>query len=367
MIYIHIPFCDSKCYYCNFNSGVFNDDVKEKYFKSLEDEIIASSQKFKQKTVCSVYIGGGTPSSVNETYILRIINTVKNNYNVSEDAEISIEANPCSVSKEKLATYKQCGVNRISFGVQSLSNKLLKLIGRKHNKQTAINAIKTAKSVGFDNINADLLIGIPKQSYKALKASVKTLIKQGVTHISAYMLINEHGTKLTNMINSGLKTVSEDKCVKFYNKLVKFLENKGFNRYEISNFAMPNNQCQHNIGYWDMKEYVGFGLSAHSFYCDSRFENNSDIKDYIKNNWTISKETLTPSEIIEETIMLGLRQAKGVNISKLNKLGFDVLKQKQNEIEYLKTNGFIEVENDHIKVNKNSFGVTNQIILKLIP
>lgn len=366
MIYVHIPFCDSKCYYCNFCSGLYNEQVKEEYFKNLIQEIENSSNK--NTTISSIFIGGGTPTSVQEKYIEQVINTIKNCFNVSNNAEITIEANPCSSTKEKLQKYYNLGFNRISFGVQSLNNKCLKLIGRRHNSKKAIYAINLAKEIGFNNISCDILIGIPNQSYLTLKTTVKNLLKQDINHISCYMLINEEGTVLTNQINENkVKVVNDEKCVKYYNKINKYLYNKKLFRYEISNFAQKGYESKHNKGYWDLTEYYGFGLSAHSFIQNQRCENTSNMHQYLQGNYCYKKETLTNQEVIEERIMLGLRTKQGVSIKNLNFLGYDILSQKKKELMFLKNNGFIDYNNDYIFINDEYFGISNNIILKLLP
>lgn len=366
MIYVHIPFCDSKCFYCNFCSGIFNDNIKEKYFKKLIDEIKFNSNKNFE--ISSIYIGGGTPTSVDEKYIELILKTIKKYYKVSKNAEITIEANPCSTTEINLRKYLKCGINRISFGVQSLNNKCLKLIGRKHNKKQAIKSIKLALKCGFKNVSADVLIGIPKQNYRKLKNTIRTLIKLKINHISCYMLINEKGTKLTKLIeNKKIKIVSDDKCVQYYNKINMFLKKHKYYRYEISNFANINCQCKHNIGYWQLKEYYGFGLNAHSFIDGKRYSNVCDIKKYIESDFDYEKENLSNLEIIEEMIMLGLRTKFGVDVEKLKKFGYDILIEKKSKLEYLLKNGVLLIENNNISVCESYYGVINQIILKLLP
>ena len=363
MIYVHIPFCDSKCFYCNFCSAKYDEKIKEKYFKKLVEEIKFNSNK--DKNITSIYIGGGTPSSVNEKYIKLIINELKNNFNIDKNAEISIEANPCSITESKLKTYKQIGINRISIGVQSLNNKQLKIIGRKHTKKQAINAIKIAKKY-FNNVNCDLLIGIPNQNYLSLKHSVKCLLKQKINHISAYMLICENGTKLTKQIEQKqVKVASEDKCVDYYNKIVKYLKGKKYYRYEISNFALLGYECKHNLGYWNLTDYYGFGLSAHSHIDGFRYNNTTDMQEYLENKFDYQKEEISNEEKIEELIMLSLRTQKGVNINELKNLGYDILKQKGNVLNSLKD--FINVSQNYISIKDNKFGVCNQIILDLLP
>ena len=366
MIYIHIPFCDSKCYYCNFCSGVYGDKTKEEYFENLILEIKNSSNK--NTTISSIFIGGGTPSSVSKKYIEQIIETIKNCFNVNQNAEITIEANPCSVTLDKLQKYKEIGINRISFGVQSLDEKCLKLIGRKHTSKQAINAIKLAKIAGFTNISCDVLIGIPNQTYRILKNTVKTLLKQEITHISCYMLINEDGTLLTKQIKENkVEIVDDDKCVKFYNKLNMFLSQKNFFRYEISNFSKIGYECKHNCGYWDLTEYYGFGLSAHGFIDGRRYENVENINKYLHGEFCNNVETLSNNEIIEELIMLGLRTKQGVSVKRLKDFGYDIFKNKNETLQILKNNGFIDYNKEFIFITKDYFGICNNIILKLLP
>ena len=322
----------------------------------------------KNNIISSIYIGGGTPSSVDEKYIKKILNIIKENFIISSDAEITIEANPCSITYSKLLLYKEIGINRLSIGVQSLNNKSLKIIGRKHNKKQAINAIKLAKKCGFNNINCDLLIGIPNQNYFSLFNSIKKLIKLKIQHISAYMLINEKGTHLTNLIEQRkVKVASEDKSVCYYNKIRKYLKSSDYNRYEISNFSKPGFECKHNLGYWDLTEYYGFGLSAHSYVFESRYSNGTRMQDYLDFDFNYQKEKLSSSEKIEELIMLGLRTTKGVSIQDLNALGYDILNEKIDTLKMLETNGFIKVEDGYIQITSDNFGVANQIILKLLP
>ncbi len=366
MIYIHIPFCDSKCLYCNFVSGIYDEYLKKQYFKKINEEI-----KFNANIdyhITSIYIGGGTPSSVDSKYILEILKNIFELYYVDKNAEITIETNPASLTSDKLLDYKRGKINRLSIGVQSLNNKCLKVIGRKHTKKMALKAITLAQKYGFHNINTDVLIGIPKQNFFVLKSTIKRLVKAKVTHISAYMLINEPNTPLTNMIESQkVKVVDEDKCVKYYNKIVMFLKKRDFKRYEVSNFAKNNYECKHNIGYWQCENYLGFGVSSHSYLLGERYYNTSNIKEYLQSDFVYNKNKLSVNEKIEEFIMLGLRTKYGINIEKLKKLGYDVLSRKKQEIVMLVKNGFIKISNGCLVVCEDKFGVLNQIILKLLP
>ena len=379
-IYVHIPFCMSKCSYCSFVSKCANEKEIKKYFNMLNVQILAESGLFKNKIITSIYFGGGTPSFVDSKYIAEVLKTINQYYNVSENAEITIECNPCSTTIEKLKNYKKFGINRISFGIQSLSDKCLKIIGRKHNKKMAIQAIKNAKNVGFLNISCDLLIGIPYQTTSILLNNIANLAKLGINHISAYMLMLEEGTKLYEqvVINHSLTIADDDECVNMYNKAYSFLTKLGYKRYEISNFALTGYECKHNINYWDMGEYVGFGLSAHSYYNGiriSRFYNFDDYYNYVREKYILrikpnklpEQELLTNQQKIEECLMLGLRQTKGVNIKILNNLGYNLIEVKKNTIKMLISKNIIDCNDNYLYITSNNFGATNQIILDLLP
>jgi len=365
-IYIHIPFCASKCNYCSFVSKPASVLEQKKYVDFLCTEIKNKSELFNKKICKTVYFGGGTPSLISDSLIKKILQIIKLNYNLSKNAEISIECNPCTISKQKLKKYLKYGINRISFGIQSFFDGELKILGRRHNCIQAQNAVLLAKEVGFKNISADVMIGIPNQTKDSLKGSIKKLISLGVTHISAYMLMLEQDTPLCEMVNKKALTVaSDDDCVDMYNMAYKLLKQNGFTRYEISNFAKQGFECRHNINYWDMGEYVGFGVSAHSYYCGERIANSNNFSDYY-NGKNIKIEKLTNKMKIEETIMLGLRQKKGVSIKKLKSLGYDILSIKSDEMNMLKNNKLVKIESGQLKITPKNFGVTNAIVLKLI-
>lgn len=379
-IYVHIPFCMSKCSYCSFISKNATENEIAKYFEYLNVQIVAECGIFKDKEISTIYFGGGTPSFVDVKYITETIRTIKQYYNIDKNAEITIECNPCSTTIDKLKEYKKDGFNRISFGVQSLDDDCLKIIGRRHNKQMAIDAIKMAQKVGFVNISADLLIGIPKQTQNMLLEDIKTLSSLGVKHISAYMLMLEESTKLYEqvVINHTLNVVNDDDCVNMYNCAYSLLKQLNFNRYEISNFAICGYESRHNVNYWDMGEYVGFGVSAHSFYNGYRIEGFNRFEDYykfIREKYILrmrpsimpNQEKLSSLQKIEECIMLGLRQAKGINLSKLKNLGYDIVNEKTETINALKQNKIIDFDDNYLFVTPNNFGACNQIILELLP
>ena len=365
-IYVHIPFCIAKCKYCSFVSAPAEKEEMERYVNFLCAEIKQKSNLFNDKLCTSIYFGGGTPSLIDEKLIQKILNTIKNNYKISKNAEISIECNPCTINKKKLINYLNFGINRISFGVQSFCENELKSIGRLHNVNEAKNAIKMAKEVGFNNISADIMIGIPNQTKESLNKTINEVVELDVNHISCYMLMLEENTPLfEEVINGKVSVASEDECVQMYNMVYEQLKQRGYDRYEISNFAKTGFECKHNLGYWNLSEYIGFGVSAHSYYNNRRIANSDKMEDYLcyKN---ITIEELSNEQKVEEMIMLGLRCSSGVDINELKKLGFDIINEKYQEIKQLKDGGLIVIENNRIKVTPNNFGVCSAIILKLI-
>lgn len=365
-IYVHIPFCAAKCNYCSFVSGTASKTQIEKYIDYLCDEIKEKSNFFANKTCSTIYFGGGTPSLISEKYIEKVLKTIKKCYKLCKNTEISIECNPCTVNLRKLKKYFDIGINRISFGVQSTSLLELKLLGRRHTARQAIEKIKRAKKVGFKNISADVMIGIPEQNTTSLEKTLNNLLALDLQHISAYMLMIEKNTPLEKQVRCReVKVADDDTCVELYNFVYNKLKAKGFHRYEISNFAMKGFECKHNINYWKLGEYIGFGVSAHSFYDGKRIANSNKISEYMQNK-NISVEKLSSKEKIEEYIMLSLRLKSGINLTKLKEMGYNLLQEKQKEISKLKNLKLISVCGNHLKIRERAFGLCNAIVLELI-
>jgi len=282
-LYIHIPFCESKCHYCNFVSFKKSNIHKEQYIQYLLKEIKLNATK--DFLVNTIFIGGGTPSCLREGDILKISNAIKENFNLSKELEFTIEANPNSFTLEKAKEYVKAGINRISFGLQSANNKILKTINRIHTKKDFINAVKLAKQVGLKNINSDILIGLPNQKLKDVKRTLKLIIKLNLPHVSCYSLILEEKTPLFKMVeNKKLKLPQEDKTLKMYDYTLNYLEKHKIFRYEVSNFAKLEKECMHNLTYWNLSNYLGLGLNAHSKIENERFENFSDFKNRRSSN-----------------------------------------------------------------------------------
>lgn len=334
--------------------------MQKRYVQTLIKEI--EETKYKRK-VSSIFFGGGTPSILPAEDIKEIMLAIKSKFTLTKNAEISIECNPNSITEEKLKIYKNLGFNRISFGVQSLDDDVLKLIGRVHNRSEALQAINLANIAGFTNINADLLLGIKEN--KNISRDIEELKAAGVTHISAYMLILEHGTPLEILAKQNkVKLLSEDESVAQYEEYLKVLRQNGFYRYEISNFALKGYKCKHNINYWECGEYLGFGVAAHSYINGTRYSNTENILEYIENYTNKSYEKLTNQEKLEELIMLGLRTKRGVSLKKLEELGYKVLENK-NALKMLSL-GIIKLNSTHLYITSKNFGIANQIILRLV-
>lgn len=354
-IYIHIPFCKHKCYYCDFISYCNKDKLIDKYIDAVKKEIkiyFENEELLKEYDITTIYIGGGTPSYIDSKYIVDILNLIKSklekaNITKIKDIEITIELNPGTVNKEKLMDYKKANINRLSIGLQSTNDDILKQIGRIHNYEEFKQNYGLARAVGFDNINVDLMIGLPNQSIEDVKNSLKNIINLEPEHISVYSLILEEGTTLEKLINEKkLELVDEETERQMYWLVKDILELNRYNHYEISNFCKDGKQSKHNINCWEQKEYIGIGAGAHSYLKNVRYANTSKLEKYIEiysklnrnkkeniefyNN--INKELENNIEIEEiqdveeqkkEYMLLGLRKTKGVEISKFKEKYID--------------------------------------------
>lgn len=380
-LYFHIPFCKSKCAYCNFISFANNAQTNS-YLKALLKEIDIVSKDFKDIIVNTVFIGGGTPSYMEEGVIKKLVIKIKENFNLSSNCEITIETNPESITTAKLIEYKEVGINRLSIGLQTSNDRLLKLINRPHTKKQYITAIKLAKQAGLTNINTDIMFSIPTQKFRDIKKTIKLLKKLKLKHISAYDLILEEGTPLYGRIkNKELKVASEKLSIKMQNYVVKKLNNKFFCRYEVSNYASfeasknIDYSCKHNLKYWNLEDYLGLGLASHSLVNNERFSNTENLKTYIDSlNKNIlpreNKKALTTNDIKIEFIMLGLRLTKGINLKEYKKRFIkDLLKEKEKDISQLLIAGLIELteNNQFLKATNKGFHLLNYIISCLTP
>ena len=365
-IYVHIPFCKKKCDYCDFISYCGKDDLIEKYVDSVKKEI--ENVKIKSE-ITTIYIGGGTPSYIDSKFIVQILEKIKEK-NVAQDAEITIEVNPGTVTQEKLQDYINCGINRISIGLQTTNDELLKQIGRIHNYEQFLETYKMAKKVGFKNINVDLMLGLPNQRIIDLKESLENVLKLAPKHISVYSLIVEDGTPIANKIENGkLKLPDDDLERNMYWYVKNTLELNGYKHYEISNFAKKGYESKHNMNCWNQMEYVGIGAAAHSYRDITRYSNIEDIKEYIKN---VQKGEFEKNRIIHEIqkeddskkefMLLGLRKIDGIKISEFkNKFGDNPIYLYRNELKKLSDEKLIIIQDDNIRLSNKGIDLANLV------
>ena len=359
-IYIHIPFCKQKCYYCDFVSFANQEGFQNKYFQMLKNEINDFFSKNKYE-ISTIYIGGGTPSFVDSEFIKEILKLIPNNH----ADEITIEVNPGTVTLEKLQLYKKIGINRLSIGLQSTQDRLLKKIGRIHTFEDFLNTYNMAKQVGFENINVDLMIGLPNQTIADIKQSLEIVTKLEPKHISVYSLIVEENTKIADLItNNELNLPDEELERNMYWYVKNYLELNGYNHYEISNFAKKGFESKHNLDCWNQEEYIGFGLAAHSYLNNTRFSNTEDLREYLNNGWKnkIIQEKQNENSKKYEYMLLGLRKIEGVSVQKFKeKFGQNPLFIFRNELNKLVNEGLLIVENDNIKLTNKGLDLANLV------
>ncbi len=361
-IYVHIPFCERKCNYCAFSSFVSSEEEREKYTNFIIKEI-ENFAKTNPKKVDTIFIGGGTPSLLENNLLGEIFKALRSGFDITPTAEITIECNPNSLTEEKLAFYKTLGINRISLGVQTLDEDGLKFIGRLHDRNLAINAVKMATKM-FDNVSVDLLIGVKDMEKEEFLSEIDLLTGLGITHISTYMLQVEKGTPLAKMTAKEKILPDDDDCIDVYNATAKRLKQHGFIQYEVSNFAKEGRECKHNQKYWTGEDYIGFGLSAHSYIDGTRWANASNFADYYAQK-TALKEKLTREQLITEHIMLGLRCNSGISKTHLASLDYDI--EKCEDFATFIERGIIKEEGDRLFLNPEYYGVNNFVIVHLLP
>lgn len=391
-IYVHIPFCKKRCSYCDFVSYAGKEDKIDQYFKALKNEI--ETYNLKDYNVTTIYIGGGTPSFVDSKYIKEIIQKINKGA-----IELTIEVNPGTITKQKIEEYKNCGINRLSIGLQSTNDNLLKEIGRIHTYDEFLNTYKLAKEAGFENINIDLMIGLPNQTIADLKHAINEIKKLEPKHVSVYSLIVEEGTKIEKQLSSGELQLPDDELERQMYWYVKDqLELLGYEHYEISNFAKKGYKSKHNWNCWEQKEYIGLGCAAHSYLNGVRYANTDNLEEYIKQFANIagveniggvknSEKIERPEEIkdlkeiknfnkcgriIEEVqsledqkneyMLLGLRKLEGVNISAFKaKYIENPLYKYRTQLEKLVKYNLIEINGNYIRLTNKGLDFANLV------
>lgn len=354
-IYIHIPFCKQACYYCDFHFST-NMESRTELVNALVTEIQLQKDYLQGENIRTIYLGGGTPSLLTPEELTFVLKSIRDEFSVNEDCEVTLEANPDDLSFPKLVSLKELGINRLSIGIQSFDDEVLKYLNRSHNSAAAVQSVQDARKAGFRNISIDLIYAIPSQSDKAWKRNITKALAVEPEHISAYSLTIEKQTVFGRWADKGkLKPSSEESAAVQMETLISMLEESGFLHYEISNFCKPGFVSRHNSSYWKQEKYLGLGPSAHSFNGVSRQYNVSNnhiyIRSILEGKIPFESEVLSNADKVNEYIMTGLRTSWGVSISRLkNEFGFDLLADQKEFVSNLLNRKLATIENDIFKL-----------------
>lgn len=370
-IYIHIPLCASRCAYCDFYSTT-DFSLQDELVECLCREIEQQQNYISTKKIETIYFGGGTPSLLTEANFQRLFETINANFDLSACLEITLEANPDDLTLDYISMLRRFPFNRISIGIQSLLDKELLLINRRHSAQQAIDCVANCKALGFANISVDIIYGYHSQTLEDLQCSVSKLLEMNIQHVSAYHLTYEKGTVLhQKLMRNEISTIDEELSLHMYQKLVEMLAQNGIVQYEISNFSLPGYESKHNSAYWSGKQYLGIGPSAHSFNGTSRKWNISSIKDYINginNGLNISElEELSPTDCYNDFIMTSLRTVRGIKLSVLkSKFGQEMLDYCLKNADKYLNNKTLYIDNNNLKCSQEGFLLSDGIISDLL-
>lgn len=357
-IYIHIPFCKTICSYCDFCKVIYFKEWVNKYLDELLKEV---KQYYKNEIIKTIYIGGGTPSSLSMEELTKLFSIIKL-IKLDKTYEFTFECNIDDLNKEKLELLNDNGVNRLSIGIQSFNQDNLILLNRKHDYNDVKSKIDLANSIGFKNINIDLIYAIPNQTIETLKQDLDLFTSLNITHISTYSLMIEPNTLLGT---KKIKSINEEDDYMMYNYIVNYLSNKGFNHYEISNFALNNYESKHNLVYWNNEEYYGFGVGASGFYKNIRYDNTRSLTNYLKGKYRLNENNLSISENIENALMLGFRKIKGINKKDFyNKYNINL--EDNAIIKKLVGEGRLIEDSTNIYIDSKYLYVSNNILVNFI-
>ena len=375
-LYIHIPFCVKKCAYCDFLSGPASNQQIEEYVQALIEEIRYYKEFVKKYEVSTVFWGGGTPSLLTGEQMKALMETLGQTFFIRQNAEITMEANPGTVTVEKLLACQKAGINRISFGLQSVNNEELKMLGRIHTYEEFLESYEAARKAGFQNINVDLISAIPKQTVSSWEQTLQTIISLQPEHISAYSLIVEEGTTFAKLYGEGCKLEhllpTEEDERRMYERTEELLREAGYHRYEISNYAKEGYECQHNLGYWERKEYLGLGLGASSLIEETRFHNTDEMEEYLRDasNPILlrrGQEKLDRQEQMEEFVFLGLRKIRGIQEEKFAEMfGEDIWDCYGKNLERVIKEGLLEREEGVLRLTRKGIDVSNYVFYEIL-
>ena len=376
-LYIHIPFCVSKCNYCDFNSYKMDQNLKTRYLEDLKIEMDFYKNELQEdnniKEITSIFIGGGTPSILTSNEIKELMLSIKERFNIKQDAEITMECNPGTLTIDKLKVMKESGINRLSIGLQAVQNYHLNAIGRIHTYEVFEKNYKEALNVGFKNINIDLMYALPNQKLEEWKESLQKIVALNPTHISAYSLILEEGTKLHDMYqNNEFEIIDEDTDIEMYNYTINYLKENGYNQYEISNYSKDGYECKHNIVYWNCDNYIGVGAGASGFIGDIRYSNVEGLDEYhnkiLSNEKPIENiEVLSIDDKIQEKIFMGLRMNNGIKFIDFKKqFDIDFEEKYKEKIKVLEENKLINKDEYGIRLTQKGREISNSVFIEFL-
>jgi oxygen-independent coproporphyrinogen III oxidase len=372
-LYIHIPFCRAKCHYCDFNSFCGREELIPAYFDALQKEIVLYASRLESHTFRTVFIGGGTPSLVEQEHIYNVLNTCRQYFKLDEGAEISIETNPGTLSYEKLLAYRVMGINRLSIGLQAWQEPLLKMLGRIHDREAFVQNFQQARKAGFQNINVDLIFGIPGQTLEDWSETLVNVARLEPTHLSCYSLKIEEGTPFGDRYETGELIPLEDELDRqMYERTLEFLNRRGYRHYEISNFARPGYECKHNLIYWKAESYIGLGAGAHSYFRDQRYSNPENLNEYIRRiqngelPWE-KIEKIDSAESMGEFMILGLRLTDGIGMKEFrDRYGRDLLEVYGKPVDKLLERALLEQEGDRLRLTPEGLDLANQVFMEFV-
>ncbi len=372
-LYLHIPFCAAKCNYCSFNSYAGLDDLHDRYVRAMCVELLQGVPGGGQGRLDTVFLGGGTPTVLSASQLTQILSVCCSAFSISPDVEISIEANPGTVDRDKLTALFRSGVNRLSIGVQSFNDRELRAIGRIHTAVEAIKAVEMAQAAGFSNLSVDLMYGLPGQSTESWKRSLETAMSLGLKHISIYNLTVEERTPFEKMVREGRLQLPGDEDVEIMDGITaEYIAAAGFEQYEISNYAKVGYQSRHNITYWENRDYFGFGAGAVSCLNGSRRRNTENPKEYChlvegEKSVVIEEETLEDEASFRETVIMGLRMNRGVSLCMLKRrYGISIEKYYGEILQQLIVSGMLEEVADFLRLTDKGRPFANRVMAELV-
>ena len=367
-LYLHVPFCASKCTYCDFASFPGREGEWDRYFGALWREIEGWGPGLAGREVATVFVGGGTPTLVDAGYIEETLARCRQAVPFSRSAEITLEGNPGTLTPQKLAVYRRAGVNRLSLGAQSFDDGLLKSLGRIHTVAQIMEAVQMARDAGFSNLNLDLMYALPGQTMDQWRRTLDAALSLGVPHLSAYSLIVEAGTPMARRVAAGEAVLPDDDAVNAMQRAaIDALAQAGVHRYEISNYARPGFECRHNLVYWRRGEYLGLGCAAHSLVGGHRFHNPDSLEDYLAGQRRLEDQRLTPSDEMEETLMLATRTTRGLDLAAWrDAFGRPFHSGREAALSRLESGGLIETGDGFLRLTRRGLELQNAVVLALL-